>query len=352
MNRNRFNMNEITPAAKASLRSRLIVAAVLIAIIVPAFFIGHWVFFICVGIFVFLATTEMIRAPHKRYHWYVYVLTYLVVLSYVYWFVLKGNLREYFLAKNDSINYVFSLENYFSNLTISIIGVAVSIFCYFLIGILDKDFTWDDVAYFIVFTLLLGLGFQALFFCRYYPFFLFNQWRPASATWYGGFTGAQLIDQDFFKYSASSSLLCFVILVTSLNDAGAYFIGSLFGKHHLNERISPHKTWEGLIGGWVIGTVGGLLFGLILAFMGYPMIPTLSSQQWYWIVLLSLALPLVADLGDLAFSMIKRHFGIKDYGNLLQGHGGIVDRVGSDLFTCIFTAVALIFIANGWNFFI
>jgi phosphatidate cytidylyltransferase len=90
---------------------------------------------------------------------------------------------------------------------------------------------------------------------------------------------------------------------------------------------------------------------LTITFLGYPMLPTLSQGTWYWVVALCLVLPLISDLGDLSFSMIKRNFGIKDYGNILKGHGGIVDRVGSDMFTCIFTAVVLIFITNGWNFF-
>jgi phosphatidate cytidylyltransferase len=137
-----------------------------------------------------------------------------------------------------------------------------------------------------------------------------------------------------------------------MNDAGAYFVGSAFGKHKMNERISPHKTWEGFFGGWIIGAVSGLIFGLVITFLGYPMLPTLTSDTWYWVAALAVVLPLISDLGDLSFSMIKRNFGIKDYGNILKGHGGIVDRVGSDMFTCIFTAVVLIFITNGWNFFV
>jgi CDP-diglyceride synthetase len=350
-------MNEITPEQKASLRSRIIVAGILIALILPAFFLGSWVFFGIVAIFLTLAITEMIRAPHKPYKWYVYLVSYLITFSYVYWFVFKGNFGQYIQMRSQGLSYTFSLENYFSSFDISIIGIATSIFLFCLIGILDKSFTWGDVAYFITFTLLLGLGFQAFFFCRYYPFFLFgsnpnfNGANNPNLLWYGSYTGTELIKQDVFKYFGSSSLLFFVILITTMNDTGAYFIGSMFGKHKMNERISPHKTWEGFFGGWVVGAVAGLIFGFTLTFLDYPMLPTLAKGTWYWMAALCIVLPLISDLGDLAFSMIKRNFGIKDYGNILKGHGGIVDRVGSDMFTCIFTAMVLIFITNGWNFF-
>lgn len=353
-------MNPITPEQKASLRSRLIVAAILIVLIVPSFFVGQWLFFGIVAIFLALATTEMIMAPHKPFKWYVYLLTYVVVFSYVYWFVFKGNFGELITARNGGYEYHFSLENYFRTLDISIVGIASSIFLYCLLGILDKNFSWNDVAYFIAFTILLGLGFQAFFFCRYYPFYMFGSngnFNGLTETskgllWYGGYSGADLIQTNIFKYLGSSSLLFFVILITSMNDAGAYFVGSAFGKHKMNERISPHKTWEGFFGGWIIGAVAGLIFGLVITFLGYPMLPTLTSTTWYWVAALAVVIPLISDLGDLAFSMIKRNFGIKDYGNILKGHGGIVDRMGSDMFTCIFTAVVCIFITNGWNFFI
>lgn len=350
-------MNVITPEQKASLRSRLIVAGILIALILPAFFLGSWVFFGVVAIFLALAITEMIRAPHKPYKWYVYAASYIITFSYVYWFVFKGNFGQYIQMHRQGALYTFSLENYFSSLDVSIIGIAVSIFLFCLIGILDKSFTWSDVAYFITFTLLLGLGFQSFFFCRYYPFSLFgsnpnfNGTKNAALTWYGAYSGRELIKQDFFKYFGSSSLLFFVILITTMNDTGAYFVGSAFGKHKMNERISPHKTWEGFFGGWICGAVAGLIFGFTITFLDYPMLPTLSKGTWYWMAALCIVLPLISDLGDLTFSMIKRNFGIKDYGNILKGHGGVVDRVGSDMFTCIFTAMVLIFITNGWNFF-
>lgn len=348
-------VNEFSPQAKASLKSRLIVAGILIILIIPSFFVGGWLFFGIVAIFLILAITEMIKAPQKTYKWYVYALTYAIVLSYVYWFVFKGNFGQYFASKHNpqAPTYVFSLEDYFSTLDISLIGIATSIFCYCLVGILDKNFTWNDVAYFITFTLLLGLGFQAFFFCRYYPFHLFGFNRTFSEqAWYGFANGTDLINSNIFKYLGSSSLLFFVVLITTMNDTGAYFVGSLFGKHKMNERISPHKTWEGFFGGWIFGALCGLIFGFVITFLGYPMVPTLDKDHWYWMAALAVVLPLISDLGDLSFSMIKRSFGIKDYGNILRGHGGIVDRVGSDMFTCIFTAVVLIFIAHGWNFFI
>lgn len=349
-------MNDITPQAKASFRSRMIVAAILIAIMVPAFILGGWVFFGIVAIYVVLAVYEMIHASGKKYPWYIQALTYLIVFCYVYWFVFKGNFHEALAAREQGTSYTFSLENYFQTLDISIIGIGTSLALYFFIAILDKRFTFEDASYFFLFTILLGLGFQAAFFCRYYPFYLFGSGDFAKQTWYLGVSGAEMVSSrtgyPLFSYLTSSSLLFFVLVGTCLNDTGAYVIGSLYGKHHMNERVSPHKTWEGFFGGWVWGSVSCLAFGLALAYSGYPMLPTLSSGTWYWIVLLSLTIPLISDLGDLSFSLIKRHFGIKDYGSILKGHGGIVDRVGSCFFTCMYTAIILVFITNGWNFFL
>lgn len=353
-------VNEITPAQKASLKSRLIVAAILILILVPSFFIGWWVFFGVALAFLVIATYEMCRAPGHKLPLYVYIFTYIVVICFVSWFVFKGNFRALEAAKAANQTYTFSLENYFSSLDISVIGIAVAIGFYLLFAVTDSNFKFEDCLYFIFFTIVLGLGFQAVFFIRYYPFYLFGYDMASGfpdTQWYflsnGQIsTGKELIQNPTFRFLTSSSLLFFVLLGTCLNDAMAYFYGSLFGKQKMNERISPHKTWEGFFAGWICGTVACLLFGLLLAYFGFPMLPTLTIDKWYWIVLLSILIPLFGDLGDLAFSFVKRHYGIKDYGSILRGHGGIIDRVGSDLFAALGTAIILIFISNGWDFFI
>jgi phosphatidate cytidylyltransferase len=86
-----------------------------------------------------------------------------------------------------------------------------------------------------------------------------------------------------------------------------------------------------------------------MAATGYPLLPTLTLDKWYWILLLSMAIPLLGDLGDLSLSLIKRHWKIKDFGSILPGHGGILDRVDSDMFVCVGLAIIVIFITNGWN---
>jgi CDP-diglyceride synthetase len=342
-------MNEITPEAKASLKSRVIVAGILIAILVPSFIIGSWVFFVVLGVFLAIAIHEMIRAPHKKYPWYVYVITYLIVFSFVYWFIIKDNFAEY-VAADPRSEYVFKLESYFSTLDVSVVGIAVALGSYFFISLVNKDFTFSDVAYFIAISILLGLGFQSVFFLRYYPFYLYGYSDLYSGEVWFGFAGSQLQYQGVFEYLISCELIFFVFLDTILNDTFAYFIGSLWGKHHLNERVSPHKTWEGFFAGWIGGGVAGSAVGLLFAALGYPMLPTLTIDSWYWIVLLGFLIPLLGDLGDLSFSLIKRHFVIKDFGTILRGHGGVLDRVDSHLFASIGVSIILIFITNSWNF--
>lgn len=115
----------------------------------------------------------------------------------------------------------------------------------------------------------------------------------------------------------------FVLLASTwLGDTGAYFAGRSFGKHRLAPVLSPKKTWEGAIGGFVAAMCGAVLFGWL----------TGLEIPWYLLALLGGIVDVFGVLGDLAESLLKRSFGVKDSGGILPGHGGILDRVDSLLF--------------------
>lgn len=116
-------------------------------------------------------------------------------------------------------------------------------------------------------------------------------------------------------------------------DVGAYFFGYFFGKHKLNPRISPKKTWEGAIGGWFSGFVLSFIWGSFLV-KDLPFIIILSS---------SLLMPIISQIGDLSFSAIKRRYNIKDFGSIFPGHGGVLDRIDSLLFCLIAFYAVLLF---------
>ncbi|GHT06900.1 phosphatidate cytidylyltransferase [Bacteroidia bacterium] len=103
-----------------------------------------------------------------------------------------------------------------------------------------------------------------------------------------------------------------------LNDTGAYIIGILFGKHHLIERISPKKSWEGFWGGLFFAGLSSLAFAYYV-----------PAIHWYIWLALALLVALFGVWGDLVESLIKRNLGIKDSGNALPGHGGFLDRFDS-----------------------
>ncbi|ONI70393.1 phosphatidate cytidylyltransferase [Actinosynnema sp. ALI-1.44] len=112
-------------------------------------------------------------------------------------------------------------------------------------------------------------------------------------------------------------VLCFLIAVVA-SDTGGYAAGVLFGKHPMAPTISPKKSWEGFAGSMIAGVVGGALsLNLML------------DAQWWQGALFGAAIVLTATLGDLVESLIKRDLGIKDMGNLLPGHGGLMDRMDS-----------------------
>ena len=108
-----------------------------------------------------------------------------------------------------------------------------------------------------------------------------------------------------------------------LSDTGAYFAGLTFGKHKLAPVISPKKTIEGVVGGVIATILGMMIYCAVLQF-GFKM-----QANYLLAVVYGLAGSLISVFGDLCFSVVKRQTGIKDYGNLIPGHGGILDRFDS-----------------------
>ena len=118
-------------------------------------------------------------------------------------------------------------------------------------------------------------------------------------------------------HDGTARVLCFLIVVVC-SDTGGYVAGVLFGKHPMAPSISPKKSWEGLAGSLVAGIIGGALSVYLLL-----------HGHWYLGVPFGVALVATATGGDLVESLIKRDLGIKDMGNLLPGHGGVMDRLDS-----------------------
>ena len=121
------------------------------------------------------------------------------------------------------------------------------------------------------------------------------------------------------------ALCIYIFLVACLTDTYAYIGGSLIGKHKLTE-ISPKKTIEGSVIGSLMGT----------AITSIYYITTIDASNIFRVVLMTFILTILSEFGDLVFSSIKRHFKIKDYSNLIPGHGGMLDRIDSVLFIAPF----------------
>lgn len=107
-------------------------------------------------------------------------------------------------------------------------------------------------------------------------------------------------------------------------DTGAFFAGHFFGRHKLAPAISPAKTWEGIAGGMVLSIAAALLF------TAWPL-----GVPWYLAILLGILIGIASTLGDLAESLIKRQTHVKDSGQIMPGHGGMLDRIDSLLFAVI-----------------
>lgn len=181
---------------------------------------------------------------------------------------------------------------------------------------------------------------------------------------FGGLTCLRAIGLRFILY---------MFLITTLTDVFAYVVGSLIGKHKMCPHISPHKSWEGAIGGTLIATIFGTLYAMYYGklfgssfgpeaattllhdavFINANFLARLNGVEKTFILFsLTLFTSIVSQLGDLVASKLKRTYGLKDYGNIFPGHGGVLDRLDSALFASMFllTIFTILFRITGSEF--
>ena len=132
-------------------------------------------------------------------------------------------------------------------------------------------------------------------------------------------------------FQDGNKLVWLVFIISFMTDTFAYFSGYLFGKHKLIPNVSPKKTIEGSIGGILGSTICCLIFGYIF------------KLDMALMIVMGIIGSIIAQIGDLFASSIKRYVGIKDYGNLIPGHGGVLDRFDSVILVAPFVYSAVIF---------
>ncbi|WP_423364113.1 phosphatidate cytidylyltransferase [Mycoplasma sp. P36-A1] len=259
------------------MKSRVITALLIVAVVVPVVFISVNTFRILAIIIAAFGIHEFLDVFKEK----------------------KYSLTSKIIIYTLSILPVVLVTDIF-NVSIAWFGIWTLII--FLLMIIDKNIDYYEMS-------------------NLYTFMMYLIATTTSAMW------LRSNDDGFY-------LIMFSIFVTSASDTGALLAGKLFGKHKLIERISPNKTIEGSIGGIVASLVMGLVLYLIMP-MQIDSIPMA--------LLFSLVLAITGQLGDLFFSKIKRTMNIKDFSNMLPGHGGILDRIDSHLTNFLVLCLLLVF---------
>ena len=245
------------------MKQRIITALCIIAAVLPPILLGGIWLDLLIGAFVLVAVNEILNCQFKRVPMSLYVLLVAAIglMAFLDWGMVGA-----------------------------VMGITMMIL--FLYCVCFEEFSVDKISIVFIFTALISYTIRAIL-------MIYDVYGPTT--------------------------MIYVAVATYMTDTGAYFCGRFLGKHKLNERISPKKTIEGSVGGWICGAVVSAGYGMLFT-PEVPMLLLIGS---------SLLMPIVGQLGDLAFSAIKRHDGIKDFGNIFPGHGGVLDRIDSLIFNLI-----------------
>lgn len=257
------------------MKTRIISAIVLLAIFIPLLILGGMPFAILMALLSVLSLHELLKVRRK-----VSIIPFSIELySYI--------LVAFFTLNNLNQSYVFYMLDYRLMAFLILVNLAPLVF------INDKEkYNLTDALFLIGSTLFIGLTFNLLVLIRDY----------------------------------NIHYIIYLFLITTITDTFALITGKYIGKNKLCPKISPNKTVEGLLGGTFMGT--------FIATMYY--ISVINSPLSIGIIMmLTLFLSLLGQLGDLVFSFIKREFNQKDFSNMIPGHGGILDRLDSIIFVTL-----------------
>lgn len=232
------------------------------------------------------------------------------------------------MATYEFCNLVNKQEDVDINRNICTLGSVFLFFCFFYYGINPTD-TGIFIPYLI---LLVYLMISELYLKKSNPI---HNWAYSMLSQvYVGLPFALLNVLAFQSIEATSYyqfiLPLSIFIFIWINDTGAYCTGMLFGKHRLFERISPKKSWE--------GSIGGAIFCIAAAFALAHWVPVMNTMEW---IGMALTVVIFGTWGDLTESLMKRHLDIKDSGNILPGHGGMLDRFDSAIMAIPATVVYL-----------
>ena len=277
--------------------SRIITSISLILILFLILFISNNIIFnIFLYLVILLCTKEWNELNKLKYFSIAFnlILLLFAALSFIFYF---------YVSQNQSQDNLRLITRFIINLSLLWLPIFIIIFKSNNL-VKNKIFLYLSgfLILLILFTVILDIKFNLIANYSYYYINLIKYPQLAN-----------------FK---SGILLLSVILLIAINDSGAFFTGKLIGKSKLARDISPNKTVEGLLG----GIVASLLFSTFL----YYFIFNLKIDLITWLIFI-FSLVIIANLGDLAESKLKRISGVKDSGNILPGHGGMLDRLDSHL---------------------
>lgn len=253
------------------MKKRVISAIVMILIFVPLMIIGKLPFKILMTIVGLLGLKELLDLEKEIPNFIKY--TSYIFVALLIWFNSKGI--------TDAFKFDYKI----------LLGISLFYFLFIVLIGNNKKYNYKDALFILGAIFLMSISFNGFIVVRSFGFIE----------------------------------LGYLFLIATLTDTFAYFSGSLLGKHKLSS-LSPHKTVEGSIWGSVLGT---LLTSLIYV--------SIASKwaNWPMILLTTFALSIIGQFGDLFFSSIKRSYNVKDFSNIIPGHGGILDRFDSLIFILI-----------------
>jgi phosphatidate cytidylyltransferase len=257
------------------MKKRVLSAIIITAIFLPFLIIGGKPFAIFMSIIGVCGLYELIhiRESKKSFPKLIKVFAYLLVIIFI------------------MLN--FKNNDFISNIDYRIVTLVIFLLISPVVFINDQDkYNITDALYLVGAVLFMGLSFNLLIITRNY-------------------------DINYIIY---------LLIISVVSDTFALITGSLIGRHKLAPKISPNKTIEGLVGGVFMSTFAAVAFYNTVINSGYSLVV---------IILITMFLALVSQLGDLVFSSIKRYFNKKDFSDLIPGHGGILDRFDSLIFVTL-----------------